>query len=298
MNLRLTIPPESTELYSCDELNSANASYQQRDTLCNNKHESEISPISLPNPDGSHLSLSLSPSINLSSDFDIDSPLCDDFTSLMDILSQTKEIEEDILFTKHGYTKIEKICDTLQGELIKAKVDKDKNLNQNNIHKHEYVAIKKICKVLTHEKLAYDPNDKDDNITFCVEENIIKEAQILKYLTVDNQSTFNYIIQFIELFESDTHYYMVTEYIQGMNLKQFTNKAHQYIQSGQLSLNKWQKTVKFIMWQLLATFQSLHDVYHCMCNISVICMYLFMYPLQTLFAIKCYEEWYFICYFR
>ena len=134
---------------------------------------------------------------------DLDCDLFEDVASLLQTISETEEMQQDVLFAEHGYTKIGKICDTLQGELIKAKT------NFCSIDcKYEYVAIKKICKKLTRDKIAYD-HDQDSNtdIQFCVQEDIQKEAAILKHLTLDNQSTFNYIVQFIEFFESEDYYY-------------------------------------------------------------------------------------------
>ena len=191
-------------------------------------------------------------------DLDFDDDLYDDMTNLLRIISETEETQQDMIFAEHGYTKVDKICNTLQGELIKAKTFPS-SIN------FKYVAIKKICKKLTYDKIAYEYDQQSNsNIHFCVEEDIRKESLILKHLTLDNQSTFNYIVQFIEFFESKCYFYMVMEYVEGLSLKEFIKKAHQYIFEGKLRLVTYQKVIKFIMWQLIATFQSLHDVYHCM----------------------------------
>eukprot|EP01083_Nonionella_stella_P249998 863853_1 len=130
---------------------------------------------------------------DLSDDCDGKDPI--DTKSLIESL---QHMSEDHLFKNKGYTKIKKICDTLQGELYKSiKLDL---LGINPDHKLNYVAIKKTSKYLHHERIAIE-----DGTNFCVSDNIIKEALIMKHLTVDNQPIGNYTVKYIDWFQSDTH---------------------------------------------------------------------------------------------
>ena len=76
------------------------------------------------------------------------------------------------------------------------------------------------------------------------------QALILCHLTVDNKPTADYIVQFRDFFETEDDYYLVMEYIEGINLAEFTKKAHQYISDGKLKLKEFQKIVKYLFWQL------------------------------------------------
>lgn len=58
------------------------------------------------------------------------------------------------------------------------------------------------------------------------------------------------------------------EHIDGINLKQFIQKAHQLINKKKLSLKNWGKIVKYVMWQLITTVRWLHDVFHC-CHLDL-----------------------------
>ena len=78
-----------------------------------------------------------------------------------------------------------KICNTLQGECFKARIQK----YHRNQPKNSFVAIKKVDRKLSGTKTVIQ-----GDMTFIVEEDIIKEAVILKHLTVDNSPTGDYIV--------------------------------------------------------------------------------------------------------
>ena len=165
-------------------------------------------------------------------------------------------MDEDALFNQNGYKKLYKLCDTLQGELYKAEIIN----NKYDLHKH-HVVIKKTDKTLLQQRITIS----DDGFNFCVSENIIKEALILQILTIHNCPIGNYIIKYIDFFESDSNYYLVMEYIESeMNLKQFINKAHQYINNGKLSIKSYQTSIKYLLWQLFVTITWLHQSLRCM----------------------------------
>eukprot|EP00484_Ammonia_sp_Unknown_P002370 CAMPEP_0197074308 /NCGR_PEP_ID=MMETSP1384-20130603/211042_1 /TAXON_ID=29189 /ORGANISM="Ammonia sp." /LENGTH=662 /DNA_ID=CAMNT_0042513149 /DNA_START=201 /DNA_END=2190 /DNA_ORIENTATION=+ len=193
---------------------------------------------------------------------------------LTELIYQLTGVDEELIFAKHGYKKIRKVCDTLQGELMEAEIVKHSKSFQKDQARRKLcenaniqrVAIKKVDKCLFKQRIA-----KIDGMVYCVEEDVVKEALVLHHLTVDNRATANYVVQFIELFESEENYYLVMEYIDGdCNLQQFTEIAHQYIAEGKLKLKAYQKIVKYIFWQLVAVLYWLHrDMKCCHLNLSL-----------------------------
>jgi len=192
------------------------------------------------------------------SDSDSDDELPMDMLSLMQAINDS---DDDLLFAKNGYKKLSKICDSLQGQLFRARLTTQTATNQM-LPVGRHVAIKKIDKALRKDKIA----EKDD-MTYCVEEDIKKEAAILQHLTVDNTPT-GKVARFIEFFESESHLYLVTEYIDGMTLKEFVVQAHALIVAGKLSFAAVSAAVKGIMFQLVQTIKWLHGTYHC-CHLDV-----------------------------
>jgi len=156
---------------------------------------------------------------------------------------------------QNGYELISTIADTLQGRLYKACANETSK---------RYVAIKRASKFLTDNRIAIQ-----DKFEFCVAENIIKEARILKHLTVDNATIGDYIVRYYDFFESDTDYFLVMEYIDSeVNLEQFVHTCHQYIANGKLQRKQYLKVVKYLLWQLLVTLSWMHKSMHC-CHLDV-----------------------------
>jgi len=167
--------------------------------------------------------------------------------------------EEELLFEHHGYIKEDaSICNLLQGQLLKCKSTKK--------NEEKFVAIKRVSKELHDKKIIAD-HSNEYAFAFCTEQNIVKEAQILQYLT-DNKST-EYIAKYIDFFESDSDYYLVMEFIEGnVSLAHFVSLAHTYIAEGRLDGKLYQKTIKYIMWQLCAVVHWLHNNMHC-CHLDL-----------------------------
>eukprot|EP01084_Bolivina_argentea_P312938 541827_1 len=156
---------------------------------------------------------------------------------------------EEMIFYNNEYKIINTISDTLQGKLYKAA-----NINPFEPNKQTFVAIKQTSKYLFNQQIAIE-----DDINFCVSENIIREILTLKYLTIDHQPIGDYIVKFISSFESDTDYYLVMEYIESeTNLKQFVTAASKHIKNGKLARNQYQKMMKYLLWQLYVTVEWLH----------------------------------------
>jgi len=171
----------------------------------------------------------------------------------------SSETLEDLILAKNGYRLEHKLCNTLQGECFKARIEKYHRTQTRN----SFVAIKKIDRKLSATKTV-----EQGGMTFIVEEDIIKEAVILKHLTVDNSPTGDYIVKFVDLFKTDTHFYLVTEFVDGMSLKEFVRKAHCLINQGKLHLKEWSSTIKYLVWKLVSVLRWLHDVTHC-CHLDL-----------------------------
>eukprot|EP00484_Ammonia_sp_Unknown_P023902 CAMPEP_0197038082 /NCGR_PEP_ID=MMETSP1384-20130603/15112_1 /TAXON_ID=29189 /ORGANISM="Ammonia sp." /LENGTH=573 /DNA_ID=CAMNT_0042468475 /DNA_START=81 /DNA_END=1802 /DNA_ORIENTATION=- len=196
--------------------------------------------------------------------------------SVSQLLLRLAEVEEEIFLTQHGYKPVGKLCDTLQGDLIKCEVvpvaedtngdgastkkKRGKNLKaclQSN--REGFVAIKRTNKQLFKQRIS----KMDNGFNICVEENIEKEAQILKYLTSEHKST-EYVIKYVDFFQSENDYYLVMEYIDGdCNLKQFMQKAHKLMEQHKLDLKQYHKIIKYVFWQIAAVLHWLHYDMHC-----------------------------------
>ena len=117
------------------------------------------------------------------------------------------------------------------------------------------VAIKKTSKQLHRS----GESAEKDGFSTIVEENIIKEAMILKHLTKDNKPNGGYIAKYIDFFESDTDYYLVMEYVGDKNLSEFVKEAHKYIDEKKLKLAEYKRVIKFLFWQICVTVHWMHQ---------------------------------------
>ena len=119
-----------------------------------------------------------------------------DSMPFMDLLLKLETSDQDWTWENNGYSVVHKICDTLQGELYKCRVEKD---SLPSAPCGSFVAIKKTDKAMFDQKIAIK-----DEMTYLVDEDIVKEANVLKYLNGGNG-----IVQFLELFETESDYYLV-----------------------------------------------------------------------------------------
>eukprot|EP01084_Bolivina_argentea_P255989 430812_1 len=188
----------------------------------------------------------------------------DDDISFTELLLTMQQINEDVICAEKGYKRICKISDTLQGEMYKAEVT---NLYKGNIAKvGDFVAIKKTDRSLHSQKIAIQ-----DDMHFCVSEDITNEAAILEMLTADTDISYpgsQHIIQYVDFFESDSYFYLVIEYINGITLEQFIIHSHKMIKNDKLSSIEYSKTIKYIMWQLVVTLHSLHNTFN-LCHLDL-----------------------------
>eukprot|EP01084_Bolivina_argentea_P051851 95337_1 len=132
---------------------------------------------------------------------------------MTELFTRVTSHEYQILY-EHNYVYDKKICNALQGEIFRAQianVNKSESVSDclssavcadmdNNTN--EYVAIKKIDKNLLKSQISIR-----EMTSFCIDNNVVKEALILKYLTLDNNAMARYIVKYIDFFQSENYYY-------------------------------------------------------------------------------------------
>ena len=77
-----------------------------------------------------------------------------------------------------------------------------------------------------------------------------QEALILHHLTVANDATADYIVKYIDFFEIDGSYFLVTEYAGDSTLNEFVEMAFKYIDEGKLNVKEYRRIVKYLFWQI------------------------------------------------
>eukprot|EP01084_Bolivina_argentea_P027981 52037_1 len=171
------------------------------------------------------------------------------FTTLLCKMVQT---EQDITLARNGYKQIDHICETLQGQLIKAEVINSLSSAPLNSH----VVIKKTDKELFQQHIAIR-----GDTNYCIEENCVKEAFILEKLTNHKHPC---IPKYIDSFETDTYFYLVMEYVDcSTTLKKFVSHSDQLLRSNKLCRSEYVKMIKSIIRSLAVTTSWLHNVIRC-----------------------------------
>jgi len=184
---------------------------------------------------------------------------------MMELLSKATDeqrVGDTALLEQKGYRVLSKLADAVQGQIFLAELLRSP---QGQSAAAQRVAIKRINKELSDDKTTFED---EDGMKELVDEDVRKEAAILKYLTVRKGATGDHIAKFVDFFESDTHYYLVTAYVDGITIAELADNAHALIVAGKLSRKNWLKTVKFILWQLTGALHWLHRVYDC-CHLDI-----------------------------
>jgi len=168
---------------------------------------------------------------------------------LFDLVMSLDQTEEDILMAKYGYTFKFKLRDTTQGQVWMAKTKAG-----------DVVAVKKVERAL-HEK---HESKEDEGMTYLVETDIVREADVLKTLNADSDLKKNGgIVRYLDFIESGTFLYLVTEYVNGVSLDELIEEAHRYIEEGRMRHCHWVPVVKDIMSQIITVINRLHTVHQC-----------------------------------
>jgi len=162
----------------------------------------------------------------------------------------------DVCLAEHGYRKVATMHATAQGEVIKAQ----------SIMSGSTVIIKKTDKLL-HQKGISFPDEY--GMSSIVDDDIIKQSDILRHLTVNNQPIGDGIVKYIDFFENESYYFLVLEYVENcMTLKDFISESHQYMLEKKLSVKDYQSKIKYIFWHLIRTMDWLHTDMQC-CHLTI-----------------------------
>eukprot|EP00484_Ammonia_sp_Unknown_P000368 CAMPEP_0197022662 /NCGR_PEP_ID=MMETSP1384-20130603/3479_1 /TAXON_ID=29189 /ORGANISM="Ammonia sp." /LENGTH=263 /DNA_ID=CAMNT_0042450741 /DNA_START=26 /DNA_END=814 /DNA_ORIENTATION=- len=169
-----------------------------------------------------------------------------------------QDIDIDAFLTDHGYLQLRVHCKTLKGSVLQGiKVAHDGTLQR--------VAIKQTAKTVPAATANTTGNiARHQAKALQVAHHAESEAHILKYLTLQHEPVGNYLVRYIDFLQSDTHYYLVTEFVDATcDLRTFITRAHHYIARGLLSVKSYRSVVKFLFWQLAVSIAWLHDSMRC-----------------------------------
>eukprot|EP01084_Bolivina_argentea_P080592 145968_1 len=128
-----------------------------------------------------------------------------------------------------------------------------KALNEERLLlKYGYVKDKDLSTTINGELfVACNKNNNNEPV-------VIKKIPIIDSI----ESIFQSAVQYIDLFCSATHCYIVIVYNFGANLKEFADEAHKYINNKKLRLKSYQKVIKYLLWSLIKTIHSIHKNVH------------------------------------
>merc|ERR1719273_2885359 len=110
-----------------------------------------------------------------------------------------------------------------------------------------------------------------DGKKYNVSEDILKEKDILKYLTAQfmankTGSGGQGVVRHLDFFKSNTNFYFVMEH-GGHMLFDFVVRVHRYIESGKLDLDHWRKFVRVLFVQIVEAVQFIHR--HGVCHYDI-----------------------------
>eukprot|EP01083_Nonionella_stella_P019960 55401_1 len=179
------------------------------------------------------------------------------------VLPYSDDCKMDIgtILSQHGYKYKKKISKTLQGSIYEATI-------VDPTHRQSVDGIERVAVKQTSKRQHRRNEAEQDGFSVLVEENIIKEAMILKHLTMDNRPNGAYIARYIDFFETDDHYYLVSEYVGDCTLNQFVRQCHQLIRDDKLKLSDYKIVVKFMFWQVSLTTHWMHNDMKC-CHLDL-----------------------------
>jgi len=180
------------------------------------------------------------------------------FEEILSEMMIETQTDEERLLSDRGIYGLCHVSDSLQGSIYRAEAS---TLSPSGRRCSKRVAIKRVEKSLHAQHVS---RDNADGTFDCVEEDVVKEMTLLKRL----KGCCTHIVELVDFFESAEHFYLVTEYIDGLTLEQFARKAWQLIESGKLDKAEYLDTAKLIMWQLTRTLQTLHSQHSC-CHLDL-----------------------------
>eukprot|EP01084_Bolivina_argentea_P205143 350514_1 len=132
------------------------------------------------------------------------------------------------ILDNHGYSKDKDFTQTLQGEIFIA---------VNNYNIKEPVAIKKMYNqniIISEEKMK-----------------LVRKALMQRNLQRRNSLVSDSIVNYIDLFQWRSDFYLVAELNFSVTLKEFILQSHEYIRQKRLKIKKYRRTIKYLLWRLI-----------------------------------------------
>eukprot|EP01083_Nonionella_stella_P070734 189395_1 len=150
--------------------------------------------------------------------------------------------------TSKGHIDLKKLSEALQGTIWETSKNGSSNI------------IKVTDKSLHDKHITYV-----DDTEITIQENIINESRILKYLTTNDPPPT--LVQFIDFFYDTRNYFLVMQH-GGHSFFEFVKKCHQYIEHELLDITQWLSFCVAAMQQTVGLLAWLHDTMHC-CHLDV-----------------------------
>ena len=121
---------------------------------------------------------------------------------------------------------------------------------------------------VTSRKLHHHGLILVDGQKYTVQEDILKEKDILKYLTAQSTPTNggHRVVKYLDFFKSNSNFYFVMEH-GGHMLFDFVIRVHRYIESGKLDVNEWRAFVRVLFVQIVEAVRFIHC--HGVCHYDI-----------------------------
>eukprot|EP01083_Nonionella_stella_P089302 249146_1 len=154
---------------------------------------------------------------------------------------------------KVGLVSATKLTNTIQGSIWRA----------SSSDARDKTSVTKVTSRYLHDKSISVVN----NTTYAVNEDILLEQSILKFLT-QNQNCPKSIVQFEYFFKTNSDYYLVME-DGGVPLFDFIMKAHKLIAQNKITFAHWKKVSEIIIRQMIEAIAFIHSKNVCHFDISL-----------------------------
>eukprot|EP01083_Nonionella_stella_P089301 249145_1 len=154
---------------------------------------------------------------------------------------------------KVGLVSATKLTNSLQGSIWRA-ASKDGG---------DKFSVTKVTSQYLHEKSM----SVVDNQAYAVNEDILLEQSILKFLT-QNTNCPKSIVRFERFFKTNTDYYLVME-DGGTSLFDFIMKAHKLIAEKKIEASHWKEVSRIIINQMIDAIAFCHSKHVCHFDISL-----------------------------
>jgi len=175
-------------------------------------------------------------------------------------MSSQTERNITAVLTQAGYFNSRKVTDTLQGSIWASRRKKSK----------ESVIVK-----VTSRRLHAEGMILVDGQKYAVSEDIVKEQEILKFLTVAARKAqqngtlppgAQRVVRFVDFFQSNSNFYFAMEH-GGHMLFDFVVRVHRYIETGKLDIAHWRHFVRALFVQIVDAVQFIHS--HGVCHFDI-----------------------------